>query len=268
MAAFPVNGHEPLFPLENIINILPPPLRRLSITKINYFLFVFSFGGGCDILRTFGAWKMKIKGFYILTRRSIARMIAVMATAFVVLCSAVTTKDEPLVNRIRSTSIALYALDGEIDGRSTRTVVPAVHYIEFKSVYLEAKRYNKEHENPEKTARRDASPHHAARRWGESSGRTVAARRDASPHHAAVTKADLRAAVKTIIRGEDVFASKPGPRITPAKQRQIEAAEKWRATHAGCSLYNACLRSFVPAKGGYKSAKVMYRILVRNDDKS
>ena len=96
----------------------------------------------------------------------------------------------------------------------------------------------------------------------------MAARRDASPHHAAVTKADLRAAVKTIIRGEDVFASKPGPRITPAKQRQIEAAEKWRATHAGCSLYNACLRSFVPAKGGYKSAKVMYRILVRNDDKS
>ena len=105
---------------------------------------------------------MKIKGFYILTRRSIARMIAVMATAFVMLCNAVTTKDEPLVNRIRSTSIALYALDGEIDGRSTRTVVPAVHYIEYKSVYLEAKRYNEEHGNPAKTARRDASPHHAA----------------------------------------------------------------------------------------------------------
>ena len=94
---------------------------------------------------------MKIKGFYILTRRSIARMIAVMATAFVMLCNAVTTKDEPLVNRIRSTSIALYALDGEIDGRSTRTIVPAVQYIEFKSVYLEAKRYRKEHESPTKT---------------------------------------------------------------------------------------------------------------------
>ena len=39
MAAFPVNGYETLFPLENIINILLP-LRRLSITKINYFLFV------------------------------------------------------------------------------------------------------------------------------------------------------------------------------------------------------------------------------------
>jgi len=209
---------------------------------------------------------MKIKGFYILTRRSIARMIAVMATAFVMLCNAVTTKDEPLVNRIRSTSIALYALDGEIDGRSTRTVVPAVHYIEFKSVYLEAKRYNKEHGNPAKTARRDASPHHAARRWGEPSGRAVAARRDASPHHAAVTKADLRAAVKTIIRGEDVFASKPGPRITPAKQRQIDAAKKWRATHAGCSLHNACIRSFVQTKGGYKNGKALYRVMLRKGD--
>ena len=40
MAAFPVNGYKTFCPLENIINILPPPLRRLSITKINYFLFV------------------------------------------------------------------------------------------------------------------------------------------------------------------------------------------------------------------------------------
>ena len=89
---------------------------------------------------------------------------------------------------------------------------------------------------------------------------------DASPHHAAVTKADLRAAVKTIIRGEDVFASKPGPRITPAKQRQIEAAEKWRATHAGCSLHNACIRSFVQTKGGYKNGKALYRVMLRKGD--
>jgi hypothetical protein len=146
---------------------------------------------------------------------------------------------------------------------ATYTVVPEAKYRECKSVYLEAKRYNKEHGNPEKTARRDVSPHHTARRWGEPSGRAVAARRDASPHHAAVTKADLRAAVKTIIRGEDVSASKPGPRTTPAKQWQIEAAKKWRATHAGCSLHNACIRSFVPAKGGYKSAKAMFVVLNR-----
>ena len=87
------------------------------------------------------------------------------------------------------------------------------------------------------------------------------ARRDASPHQAVATKADLRAAVKTILRGEDVNAAKPGPRLTPAKRRQIEAAEAYRRSHAGCSLHNACMRSFVPAKGGYKSAKVLYEYL-------
>ena len=197
---------------------------------------------------------MKIGGNYILSRRNIARMIAVMATAFVMLCNAVTTKDEPLVNRIRSTSIALYALDGEIDGRSTRTVVPAVHYIEYKSVYLEAKRYNKEHENPTKTD--------ATGRVPPVMGNVKKPRSGAAP----ATKADLRAAVKTIIRGEDVFASKPGPRITPAKQRQIEAAEKWRVTHAGCSLHNACIRSFVQTKGGYKNGKALYRVMLRKGD--
>ena len=79
----------------------------------------------------------------------------------------------------------------------------------------------------------------------------------ASPPPAA-TKSDLRAAVKTILRGEDVNAAKPGPRLTPAKRRQIEATETWRKSHAGCSLHNACMRSFVPAKGGYKSADALY----------
>ena len=79
----------------------------------------------------------------------------------------------------------------------------------------------------------------------------------ASPPPAA-TKSDLRAAVKTILRGEDVNAAKPGPRLTPAKRQQIEAAEAWRKSHAGCSLHNACMRSFVPAKGGYKSADALY----------
>jgi len=205
---------------------------------------------------------MKIGGNYILSRRNIARMIVALGTALMLLCSDTTAQAKDFVNRIHDTTDSLVSIDRQMV-EATCTVVPEAKYRECKSVYLEAKRYNKEHENPEKTARRDASPHHAARRWGEPSGRAVAARRDASPYHAAVTKADLRAAVKTIIRGEDVFASKPGPRITPAKQRQIEAAEKWRATHAGCSLYNACKRSFVPAKGGYKSAKAMYECLRR-----
>ena len=80
-----------------------------------------------------------------------------------------------------------------------------------------------------------------------------------------VTKADLRAAVKTILRGEDVNAAKPGPRLTPAKRRQIAAAENYRATHCGCSLHNACLRSFQNVKGGYKNAMVLYRTMKRNE---
>jgi len=82
-----------------------------------------------------------------------------------------------------------------------------------------------------------------------------------------VTKSDLRAAVKTILRGEDVSAAKPGPRITAAKQRQIEAAEAYRKSHAGCTLHNACMRSFVPAKGGYKSAAALYSHM-HDDEKS
>ena len=86
----------------------------------------------------------------------------------------------------------------------------------------------------------------------------------ASPPPAA-TKSDLRAAVKTILRGEDVNAAKPGPRLTPAKRRQIEAAEAWRKSHAGCTLHNACMRSFVPTEGGYKNAMALYRTMKRND---
>ena len=198
---------------------------------------------------------MKIGGNYILSRRNIARMIVALGTALMLLCSDTTAQAKDFVNRIHDTTDSLVSIDRQMV-EATCTVVPEAKYRECKSVYLEAKRYNKEHGNPAKTARR----------WGEPSGRAVAARRDASPHHAAVTKADLRAAVKTIIRGEDVFASKPGPRITPAKQRQIEAAKKWRATHAGCSLHNACIRSFVQTKGGYKNGKALYRVMLRKGD--
>jgi len=84
-----------------------------------------------------------------------------------------------------------------------------------------------------------------------------------TPPQRAATRSDLREAVKTILRGEDVPDAKPGPRITAAKRRQIEAAEAYRKSHAGCTLHNACMRSFVPAKGGYKSAKTLYRVIVR-----
>ena len=53
---------------------------------------------------------------------------------------------------------------------------------------------------------------------------------------------------------------------TVVKRRQIEAAEAWRKSHAGCSLHNACMRSFVPASGGYKNSKTLYRVMSRKGD--
>ena len=52
--------------------------------------------------------------------------------------------------------------------------------------------------------------------------------------------------------------SRPWPRLTAAKRRQIEAAEAYRQSHVGCTLHNACIKSFVPAKGGYASGKSLY----------
>ena len=84
-----------------------------------------------------------------------------------------------------------------------------------------------------------------------------------SQYNLDITDEEVREAVKTILRGEDVSDAKPGPRITAAKRRQIEAAEAYRKSHAGCTLHNACMRSFVPARGGYRSANAMYECMRR-----
>ena len=78
-----------------------------------------------------------------------------------------------------------------------------------------------------------------------------------------VTKSDLRTAVKTILRGEDVNLPKPGPRLNPAKRRQVAAAETYKKTHCGCTLHNACLKSFVREPGGYASGKSLYLAMLR-----
>ena len=78
------------------------------------------------------------------------------------------------------------------------------------------------------------------------------------------TKSDLKAAVKTILRGVDVTVSKPRHRKNPARRQQIKAALEYQNSHAGCSLHNACVRSFVQLADGYSSAKSLYRTLLRN----
>ena len=81
-----------------------------------------------------------------------------------------------------------------------------------------------------------------------------------------VTKSDLKAAVKTILRGEDATVSKTWHRKTTAKQQQIDAALEYWNSHAGCSLHNACIRTFVSLHNGYSSGKSMYRVMLRHKE--
>ena len=197
---------------------------------------------------------VKIKGEYILSRRSIVRMIATITAALMSLYAATTAHDRSIVRRIHDATIGLVLLDRQMIGGTVRTVVPEIMYREYKSLYLELRRGD--------SPGRGGGGGHAGRVTlpADATGRVP-------PGAAVATKADLRAvvksAVKTILRGEDVNAAKPGPRLTPAKRRQIEAAENYRATHCGCTLHNACLRSFVRAKDGYKSGKALYRVMLR-----
>ena len=85
---------------------------------------------------------------------------------------------------------------------------------------------------------------------------------------AMTTKNDMRAAVRTILRGEDVTSSKPRHRKNPAKRQQLKAALEYKNSHAGCTLHNACARSFVSIAGGYSSAKSLYRIMLRHSESS
>ena len=60
---------------------------------------------------------MKIKGAYVLTLRSIKRMIAVLATVFSMLCPAATTPDEVLLaDRYAFASQCLMHMRGSLNG--------------------------------------------------------------------------------------------------------------------------------------------------------
>ncbi len=198
-------------------------------------------------------------------------MIKAIATAFAALCIYTSSfGDMLLASRYANTSLSLLSLKSSLKSDAARTVVPDLLYLEGKALYFKAKSSG--------AARSEIAPYHAAATSAAPPGSAAAgrppyrngrdarcpstpyhaARRDASPRQTAVTKADLRAAVKTILRGEDVNASKPGPRLTPAKQRQIEAAETYRTTHCGCTLHNACMKSFTAEHGGYSSSKSLY----------
>ena len=128
---------------------------------------------------------MKIDGVYILSRRSIARMLATISAALMMLYAAATAPVEDMVRRIHDVAGGLLSLDRQMVGRLMRTVVPDILYLEYKSLYLEVKASGA-------AARVDARPPGAA-----VAGR--AARRDASPHHGRVALLrDRRNAARTV----------------------------------------------------------------------
>ena len=72
---------------------------------------------------------MRIGGVYILSRRSIARMLATITAALAMLCSAATVQAEGMVRRIHTAAIALHTLDLQMAGCLARTVVPDFMYL-------------------------------------------------------------------------------------------------------------------------------------------
>jgi hypothetical protein len=80
---------------------------------------------------------MKIGGVYILSRRSILRILAAFSAALMMLYAPATASAQATVRRIHSAAIALHSLDHQMVGHLARTVVPDILYLEYKSLCLE-----------------------------------------------------------------------------------------------------------------------------------
>ena len=192
----------------------------------------------------------KIRGAYVLSRRNIARIIAAIAAAILSFHTATTTlspTDEALKHRTSDAMCRILNIEESLPATESRVAVSDHVFGELSELFLTFRHLLPGASGP--TMPRLSRPN----------GSIASSQRPA-------TKADLRAAVKTILRGEDVNLPKPGPRLTAAKRRQIAAAEKYRKTHCGCTLHNACLRSFTALPGGYASGKSLYRVMKRKNN--
>ena len=84
---------------------------------------------------------MKIGGVYILTKRSIMRMIVAISAAFTLLCtSAATPNDLLMATRCANAAQSLLSLRLSLENPVSRTVVPEPLYRESKALYLKARR--------------------------------------------------------------------------------------------------------------------------------
>ena len=191
----------------------------------------------------------KIKGVFILSRRNVARVIAALAAAILAFHTAaapLSQDDESLCRRTSAAMCRLLPIEDSMPPETARITMNDHVFQEVAELFFKFRHLVPGGKSPPRGSPGGLAPPAAAR---------IAER--------PATKADLRAAVKTILRGEDVNAAKPGPRITAAKRRQIEAAKAYRKSHAGCTLHNACIRSFAAAKGGFASGKALYVVLKR-----
>ena len=221
---------------------------------------------------------MKIGGVYILSRRSIARMLAVITAALMTLYAAATAPFEDMVRRIHDVAGGLLSLDRQMVGRLMRTVVPDILYLEYKSLYLEVKASGAAVAG--RAARRDASPHHgrvALLRDRRQDGGSPCGRlaEDGSPHHAAATVEDIQRAVeemkqtvrtakREIIKDAHTARTSEADRRVPTgeRARQIGNVHKIvreaRAAGKRMSILRACRKAWQDVKGGYPAPEALY----------
>ena len=139
---------------------------------------------------------MKIGGVYILTKRSIMRMIAVLATVFNTICfSTATSEDLILANRCSNAALSLKAMEPSLAFDSSRIVVPDHQYHEFKTLYLLKK--PPRGEIPHVSAKHNLSPRQPP---------TAAKRRYRTPHPGELRQDDVAAVFgvsrQTVVRWE------------------------------------------------------------------
>ena len=167
---------------------------------------------------------MKIGGVYILSRRSIARIIKAIATAFATLCIYTSSfGDMLLAKRYADTSLSLLSLKSSLTCDSARTVVPDLLYLEGKALYFKAK--------SSEATRSEIAPCQTAATSAGLPGAAVAgrppyhaARRDASPHHceAAGFMAELRKKINEIHDASVLGKPPPDKRLRGLmRQKQV-----------------------------------------------
>ena len=219
---------------------------------------------------------MKIGGEYILSRRSIARMIATITAALMTFYAATTAQAQATVHRIHDATVALVSLDRQMVGRLTRTVVPDFMYLEYKSLYLMLKpSVALPRRDPPAVTLSGGTRSCAS---APTTPETIAARPEAVTSATApvtATTADIqravdeikltvRKAVREVIKDAHSARMSEADRRIPngARGRQIASVRKLvreaRAAGKQVSILRACRKVWQNIKGGYPSPEALY----------